>query len=65
MYASHTNRLTEAIDAITKWRATAVKAGLNLNQVNIAFPDGQTVVFSWDAEAADGLGGKGDWKIDV
>lgn len=50
--------LQTAKDAIDGWRATATSAGIELNQLNLVFPDGKFVIFSWDATASE-------WQIDT
>lgn len=50
--------LQTAKDAIDGWRNTATGANIQLMQLNLIFPDGKAVIFSWDPAQEQ-------WQVDT
>jgi hypothetical protein len=53
---SQVDELSQAVTAATDWRNTAAGVGISLTQINWVFPDGRSVVFSWDVD-------NNEWQI--
>lgn len=58
MLGSQVDELGQAVTAVTNWRNVAAGVGIELTQVNFAFPGGSTspdtkrsVVMTWDTDA--------------
>ena len=67
MQGHNVDILTQFITKATDWRTTGETVGVELVQYNAIFPDGSTVVLTWDPNAgvqnADGTY-PGDWIVD-
>lgn len=67
MLGTQTQLLTTAVETVNTWRTAAESAGIDLQQINLQFPDGRPVVLKWLPEAVDNGDGTftGSWLIDT
>jgi hypothetical protein len=67
LLSSDVDLLQTFVTKANEWRSLGLTAGVEIFQMNAAFPDGSPVVLKWEGEAFDNGDGTftGAWAIDT